>query len=87
MNLTSQQGTALRGFAICLIVAVALAWLCFVTGCSTPWPKDAYIKNAEITTPWTGTAKVEVMATGAAAKNLTESERRELLTPAPRAAK
>ncbi len=68
----------------CSFALLAMLTLC---GCSTPWPKDAYVKNAEITTPWTGTAKVEVMATGKAAANLTETERRELLAPTPKAAK
>ncbi len=44
------------------------------------WPKDSYIRNAEITTPW-GTTKVEAAATGAAARNLTAEERATLLKP------
>lgn len=44
------------------------------------WPKDSYIRNAEITTPW-GTTKVEAVATGVAAKNLTAEERATLLQP------
>lgn len=55
-----------------------------LAGCGSHWPKDAYIKDGEVTinTPWgPQISKAAVIATGAAAKNLTEDEKRELLTP------
>lgn len=60
-----------RLFVSVLVLAVA--------GCSS-LPKDAYIRNAQLNTPW-GSTKIEAAATGAAARNLTESERKELLAP------
>lgn len=53
-----------------------------LSGCSS-LPKDSYIRKAEINTPW-GTTRVEGVATGAAARNLTAEERREMLAPKPK---
>ncbi len=44
-----------------------------LVGCSN-LPKDALIKDAEITTPW-GHTSASVIATGKAAQNLTAEER------------
>lgn len=57
----------------------AVAAIAALTGCNS-LPKDGYLKNAEINTPW-GSTKVELLATGAAAKNLTAEERRAFVTP------
>jgi hypothetical protein len=60
-----------------LIPLVLLA----LTGCSN-LPKDSLVRGLKIGgTLWTPTLDAEVIATGAAAKNLTEAERREILTP------
>lgn len=48
-----------------------------LAGCQS-WPKDSYIKNAEsvVNTPWgPSTLKASVVATGAAAKNLTAEDK------------
>jgi len=57
-----------------------LLLICIVFAGCAQWPKDSYIRNAEVTTPW-GTTKVEAAATGAAARNLTAEERTALLKP------
>lgn len=62
----------MKTFTLLLIVLA-------LSGCSS-LPKDSYIRHAEIVTPW-GTTKVEGVATGAAARNLTAEERREMLAP------
>lgn len=62
-----------------LLCASVSLWPIVFTGCST-WPKDSYIRGAEVTTPW-GTTKAEVIATGAAAKNLSAEERASILAP------
>lgn len=62
---------------LCLCGALSL-----LAGCHN-WPKDSLLKNAKSTvnTPWgPSTIEAGVIATGAAARNLTESERRELLS-------
>lgn len=54
------------------------------SGCSQ-LPKDALLRNVEIgATPWTPTMKIELAATGSAARNLTADERREVFTPPPK---
>lgn len=63
-----------KSFPLLVIVLVLSS-----SGCSS-LPKDAYIRNAEVNTPW-GSTKVESAATGAAARNLTAEERREILAP------
>ncbi len=62
-----------------------LAILSLLSGCSS-LPKDSLVRGLKIgATPWSPGVDAEVIATGSAAKNLTEAERRELL--APKAAK
>lgn len=61
---------------------VTLAIACALAGGCTTWPKDSYIRGAEVTTPW-GTTKAEAIATGVAARNLTAEERAALLKPKP----
>lgn len=57
---------------------IPLFFLLF-TSCAN-WPKDAYIKDAEVVTPW-GHTKAAAIATGKAATNLTQAERQAILTP------
>lgn len=58
-----------------------LVALLLLAGCSSI-PKDSLVRDLEIGgTPWTPTVKAAVIATGAAAKNLTTEERAAILTP------
>ncbi len=54
-----------------------------LSGCvGAQWPKDAYIKNAKsaVKTPWgSSDQSAAIMATGAAARNLTEDEKKEIV--------
>lgn len=60
-------------------------------GCATKWPNNAYIKDAKstINTPWgPSTIEAAVIATGDAAKNLTDDDRKPtpkviVTTPTP----
>lgn len=62
------------------VASVLLVLSCLlISGCAQ-WPKDSYIRNAEVNTPW-GSTKVEAAATGAAARNLTAEERAAMLAP------
>lgn len=59
--------------AISLIITVALAGF---AGCQS-WPKDSYIQGAKsvVNTPWgPSTLEAEMIATGAAAKNISLPE-------------
>lgn len=50
------------------------------SGCSNV-PKDALIRNLDIgATPWTPTMKAEVIATGKAAANLSDDERKAIVS-------
>jgi hypothetical protein len=63
-------------------LAILLGLTAVLSGCTSPIPKDSLVRGLKIgSTPWTPTVDAEVIATGTAAKNLTDAERRELLAP------
>jgi hypothetical protein len=65
----------LRVSLSCVLAVLAF----FPAGC-THWPKDSLIRGAKVgATPWSPAVEAEVIATGKAAQNLSETERRELL--------
>lgn len=64
-----------------LLLLGLLASCLLHTGC-TSIPKDSLVRGLKIgSTPWTPTVEAEVIATGAAAKNLSAEERAAILAP------
>lgn len=67
----------MRKIPILFIACIPLA----LPGCSSI-PKDSLVRGLKIGgTPWTPTVDAEVIATGAAAKNLSAEERAAMLAP------